>query len=243
MTRRWRAGRVPPGTAAYRLTCSRSFSVSGAADKTTTISVRIEAVAYGMEVLETDIVDVKLLKPVRHVDSRGFFSEVFKESGLRELGIDIHFVQDNHSLSASKGVVRGLHFQIPPFAQAKLLRVTAGAIFDVAIDIRWGSPSFGGHVAVILRAADWNQIFIPGGFAHGYCTLEPNTEVIYKVSAYYSPEHDRGLLWNDPALGIAWPVPADEAVVSDRDRRHPVLSHLPRHFHYEPPSNSRGRGQ
>ena len=196
-----------------------------------------------MQVVETEIADVKLIKPVRHVDSRGFFSEVFKESVLREHGIDIHFVQDNHSLSASKGVVRGLHFQIAPFAQAKLLRVTAGSIFDVAVVIRWGSPSFGRHVAAELSASDGNQIFIPEGFAHGYCTLEPDTEVIYKVSADYSPEHDRGLLWNDPTLGIAWPVSADEAVVSDRDRTHPVLSHLPRHFHYEPPSNSRGRGR
>jgi dTDP-4-dehydrorhamnose 3,5-epimerase len=187
-----------------------------------------------MKVVEAEISDIKLLKPVRHVDSRGFFSEVFKEDVLREHGIDIHFVQDNHSLSASKGVVRGLHFQIPPFAQAKLLRVTAGSIFDVAVDIRWGSPSFGRHVAVVLSASDWNQIFIPEGFAHGYCTLEPDTEVIYKVSAYYSPEHDRGLLWSDPALGIAWPVAADEVLVSDRDCKHPILSELPRFFRHEP---------
>jgi dTDP-4-dehydrorhamnose 3,5-epimerase len=196
-----------------------------------------------MEVLETAIPDIKLLKPVRHVDSRGFFSEVFKENVLREHGIGIHFVQDNLTLSASKGVVRGLHFQIPPFAQAKLLRVTAGSIFDVAIDLRWGSPNFGRHVAVTLSAADWNQIFIPEGFAHGYCTLEPNTEVTYKVSAYYSPEHDRGLLWNDPALGIAWPVSAGEAVVSGRDRTHPVLSRLPPYFCYDPPSDPQGRGR
>ncbi len=193
-----------------------------------------------MQVLETAIVDVKLIKPVRHVDSRGFFSEVFKESELRNHSIDTDFIQDNHSLSVSRGVVRGLHFQIAPFAQAKLLRVVAGSVFDVAVDIRGGSPSFGRHVAVVLSAADWNQIFIPEGFAHGYCTLEPNTEVLYKVNAYYSPEHDRGLLWNDPALGIAWPVSADEALVSDRDRKHPVLSCLPQHFRYEPPSDPRG---
>ena len=147
-----------------------------------------------MRILETDIADIKLLKPVRHVDTRGFFSEVFKENVLREYGIEIHFVQDNHAFSARVGVVRGLHFQIPPFAQAKLLRVTAGSIFDVAVDIRWGSPSFGCHFAGALSAADWNQIFIPEGFAHGYCTLKPDTEVIYKVNAYYCPEHDRGLL-------------------------------------------------
>lgn len=183
-----------------------------------------------MQVTETDIVDIKLFKPVRHVDPRGFFSEVFKESVLQQNGIDVRFIQDNHSLSATKGVVRGLHFQIPPFAQAKLLRVTAGSVFDVAVDIRWGSPSFGRHVAAVLSAAEWNQIFIPEGFAHGYCTLEPDTEVVYKVSAYYSAEHDRGLLWSDPALGIAWPVTADEALVSDKDRKHPELSGLPRFF-------------
>ncbi len=185
-----------------------------------------------MQVAATEIADIKLITPVRYVDSRGFFSEVFKENVLQEHGIDIHFVQDNHSLSASKGVVRGLHFQIPPFAQAKLLRVTAGSILDVAVDIRWGSPSFGRHVAVVLSASEGNQIFIPEGFAHGYCTLARDTEVLYKVSAYYSPEHDRGLLWSDPALGIAWPVSTDGALVSDRDQKHPVLSRLPRLFEY-----------
>ena len=193
-----------------------------------------------MQVLETAIADVKLIKPVRHVDSRGFFSEVFKESELRKHAINIDFVQDNHSLSVSRGVVRGLHFQIAPFAQTKLLRVIAGSVFDVAVDIRDGSPSFGRHVAVVLSSTDWNQIFIPEGFAHGYCTLEPNTEVLYKVNSYYSPEHDRGLLWNDPALGITWPVSADEALVSDRDRKHPILSNLPQHFRYEPPSKPQG---
>jgi len=196
-----------------------------------------------MQIVETEIAEVKVIKPVRHVDARGFFSEVFKESALREHGIDIPFVQDNHSLSASKGVVRGLHFQIPPFAQAKLLRVTRGSIFDVAVDMRSGSPSFGRHVSAVLSAADWNQIFIPEGFAHGYCTLEPDTEVLYKVSAYYSAEHDRGLLWNDPALGIAWPVSADEASMSDKDRTLPVLSCSPRYFLYELPTNSQRVGR
>jgi dTDP-4-dehydrorhamnose 3,5-epimerase len=187
-----------------------------------------------MQIAETEINDVKLLKPVRYSDQRGFFSEVFKESELQQHGIDVHFVQDNHSLSASKRVVRGLHFQIPPFAQAKLLRVMAGSIFDVAVDIRWGSPSFGRHIAVVLSAAEWNQIFIPEGFAHGFCTLEPNTEVIYKVSSYYSAEHDRGLAWNDPALGITWPLTADQGILSDKDRKHPVLADLPRYFRFEP---------
>ncbi len=192
-----------------------------------------------MKVTQLEISDIKILKPVRHGDERGFFSEVFKESILREHGIDVHFVQDNHSLSVGKWVVRGLHFQIPPFAQAKLLRVTSGSIFDVAVDIRWGSPSFGQHVAVVLSATEWNQIFIPEGFAHGFCTLEPDTEVIYKVDSYYSAEHDRGLLWSDPALGITWPLAAGEALLSDKDRHHPVLADLPRYFRYD---NSPVRG-
>src|SRR5580704_8948796 len=187
-----------------------------------------------MQVAETDIAEVKIIRPVRHDDERGFFSEVFKESVFLQHGIDVHFVQENHSLSASKGVVRGLHFQIPPFAQAKLLRVTAGSVFDVAVDIRWGSPTFGRHVAVVLSAAEWNQIFIPEGFAHGYCTLEPATEVVYKVNTYYSAEHDRGLLWNDPSLGIAWPLVSGDAILSDKDRRHPVLADLPHYFHHQP---------
>jgi dTDP-4-dehydrorhamnose 3,5-epimerase len=189
-----------------------------------------------MQITQTEIAEIKVVKPVRHTDERGFFSEVFKESVLRQNGIDVHFVQDNHSLSLGKWVVRGLHFQLPPFAQAKLLRVISGSIFDVAVDIRWGSPSFGQHVAVVLSAEDWNQIFIPEGFAHGYCTLEPDTEVIYKVNSYYSAEHDRGLLWNDPSLAIVWPVADGQAILSNKDRKHPLLSDLPRYFRYQPPA-------
>jgi dTDP-4-dehydrorhamnose 3,5-epimerase len=191
-----------------------------------------------MQVVETEIPAVKLIKPVRHIDSRGFFSEVFREDALQEHGISVHFVQDNHSLSATKGVIRGLHFQTPPFAQAKLLRIASGSVLDVAVDIRWGSPTFGRHIAAVLSASEWNQIFVPEGFAHGYCTLEPDTEVLYKVSAYYSPEHDRGLLWRDPALGIDWPVSADQALISDKDQRHPPLSQLLRSFQYEEASTS-----
>lgn len=187
-----------------------------------------------MQVVKTKISGVKLVNPVRHRDKRGFFSETFKEIELRQHGIDVNFVQENHSLSTSRWVVRGLHFQILPFAQAKLLRVTSGSIFDVAVDIRWGSPSFGRHIVVTLSAAEWNQIFIPEGFAHGFCTLEPDTEVIYKVSSYYSAAHDPGLAWNDPDLGIAWPLTATEAILSDRDRKHPLLGDLPRFFRYEP---------
>ena len=180
----------------------------------------------------TRIPEVKLLRMRRYRDERGFFSETYSRRTLAEVGIDSDFVQDNHSFSDPPGVVRGLHFQIPPFAQDKLVRVVRGAIFDVAVDLRHRSPTFGRHVAQIIRAEDWTQMFIPAGFAHGFCTLEPETEVLYKVNAYYSPTHDRGLRWNDPALEIAWPVDAEGALLSDKDRRHPVLAALPVHFHY-----------
>lgn len=185
-----------------------------------------------MQVIPTEIAEVKQIQPVRHGDARGFFSEIFREEVLRRHGIAVPFVQENHSLSVDRGVIRGLHFQIPPMAQAKLVRVAAGSILDVAVDIRSGSPSYGRHVAVVLSAADGNQLFVPEGFAHGFCTLEPNTEVIYKVNRYYSPEHDRGVLWDDPALGIAWPVGEGEAVLSDKDRRQPPLAELPSLFAY-----------
>ena len=185
-----------------------------------------------MQVIATEIAVVKEIRPVRHKDPRGFFSEIFREELLRQHGIAVPFVQENHSLSVDRGVVRGLHFQTPPMGQAKLVRVGAGSVLDVAVDIRAGSPSYGRHVAVVLSAAEGNQLFVPDGFAHGFCTLEPNTEVFYKVSRYYSPEHDRGMLWNDPALGIAWPVANAEALLSDKDRRQPVLAELPQHFRY-----------
>jgi dTDP-4-dehydrorhamnose 3,5-epimerase len=185
-----------------------------------------------MQIIPTAIPEVKEIRPVRHGDARGFFSEIFREDVLRQHGIDMAFVQENHSLSADRGVVRGLHFQTPPMAQAKLVRVGAGAILDVAVDIRTDSPTYGRHVAVALSAAEGNQLFVPEGFAHGFCTLEPNTEVIYKVNRYYSPEHDRGMRWNDPALGIAWPAGKAEAVLSDKDRRQPLLAELPALFMY-----------
>lgn len=168
----------------------------------------------------------RLLAPVRHGDRRGFFSETWSRAAFAAAGIDCDFVQDNHSLSRVRGTVRGLHFQTPPFGQAKLVRVARGAILDVAVDIRRGSPSFGRHVAVELSARNWHQLFVPEGFAHGFCTLEPDTEVLYKVSAPYAPDHDKGLLWNDPALAIDWPVEADDAMVSDKDRAQPPLADL-----------------
>lgn len=185
-----------------------------------------------MIVEPTRIPDIKLLRMRRHRDARGFFSEIYSRRALANAGIDSEFVQDNHSFSEQRGVIRGLHFQIPPFAQDKLVRVVRGAIFDVAVDLRQRSPTYGQHVAQIIRADDWMQIFIPIGFAHGFCTLEPDTEVLYKVNDYYSPAHDRGLRWDDAALGIAWPVEAPDAILSEKDRRHPLLADLPGYFNY-----------
>ena len=172
------------------------------------------------------ILEVKILTPNKYEDSRGFFSEVYNRKTLGEAGIEINFIQDNHSFSEKKGTVRGLHFQTPPFAQDKLVRVVRGSVFDVAVDLRQNSATYGQHVSVVLSAETWNQLLIPIGFAHGFMTLEPDTEVLYKVSNHYSPEHDKGLLWNDAALGIRWPLPADEALLSNKDLQHPKLSEL-----------------
>ena len=185
-----------------------------------------------MYVERLTIREVIEIGPDRYEDERGFFSETYSRRALAEAGIEDEFVQDNHSLSVPQGTLRGLHFQAPPAAQAKLVRVVRGAILDVAVDIRVGSPSYGRHVSRRLSAKDWNQLYVPQGFAHGFCTLEPDTEVIYKVSGYYAPEHDRGLLWNDPALGIDWPV--SDPLLSEKDRRHPPLGELPVYFKYKP---------
>ncbi len=176
---------------------------------------------------ELAIPAVKLITPVKHGDSRGFFSETYNGRDLEAVGITTVFVQDNHSLSGPRGTVRGLHYQLPPFAQDKLLRVVRGSVMDVAVDLRRGSPTFGHHVSVVISAEDWTQVLVPAGFAHGFCTLEPDTEVIYKVSDYYAPDHDRGILWNDPDLGIEWPVGTEDALLSEKDRNHPRLRDAP----------------
>jgi dTDP-4-dehydrorhamnose 3,5-epimerase len=168
--------------------------------------------------------------PSRFGDVRGYFSETYNRAAFAAAGIDRAFIQDNQSLSRDRGVVRGMHFQIPPFAQAKLVRVLRGSVYDVAVDIRRNSPTYGQSVAVNLTAELGNQLFIPDGFAHGFCTLEPDTEVLYKVDAPYSRDHERGLLWNDPALGVRWPIEDAEAVVIERDRGHPRLAGLPEFF-------------
>ena len=179
-----------------------------------------------MQVIDTAIPDVKVLVPKQFKDHRGFFSEVYNSKVLKDLGIAPHFIQDNHSLSVEKGVLRGLHYQIPPTAQDKLIRVVRGAILDVAVDVRRASPTFGKHVAVEISADNWQQIFVPVGFAHGFVTLEPNTEVLYKVSAPYSPAHERGVKWNDPALRIPWGVEESQAILSGRDQNHPPLAEV-----------------
>ena len=179
-----------------------------------------------MNVEPLAIPDVKLVTPKIFRDERGLFSEVYARKALLEHGIEAEFVQDNHSLSRAKGVIRGLHFQAPPKAQDKLVRVVRGGILDVAVDIRKGSPTFGRHVAVGLSAENWLQLWVPVGFAHGFCTLEPDTEVLYKVTDYYAPECDRGLAWDDPDLGVAWLVAPEAAVLSDKDRRYPRLKDL-----------------
>ena len=176
-----------------------------------------------MQIIDSRIPDVKLLSPKRFKDARGFFSEVYNRKLFGGLGIDCEFVQDNHSLSAEPGVLRGLHYQVEPMAQHKLVRVVRGSIFDVAVDIRRTSPTFGKHVAATLSADNWQQMFIPIGFAHGFATLEPNTEVVYKVSNYYSPSHERGIRWNDPELGIDWGIEQGHAILSERDRVHPMF--------------------
>ncbi|WP_343893559.1 dTDP-4-dehydrorhamnose 3,5-epimerase [Craurococcus roseus] len=164
-----------------------------------------------------------LIVPRRFKDGRGSFLETWSERDFAALGVDERFVQDNHSVSAAAGTVRGMHFQLPPRAQAKLVRVLRGAVLDVVVDLRRGSPAYGRHAAVQLSAADARQVYVPAGFAHGFCTLEPDTEVAYKCSDYYDPGLERGLAWDDPDLALPWPVGADRAVLSDKDRRQPRL--------------------
>jgi dTDP-4-dehydrorhamnose 3,5-epimerase len=176
-----------------------------------------------LDVESLAIPDVKVIRPRKFGDSRGFFSETYNMKLFGEAGITLNFVQDNHALSQAAGTVRGLHYQGHPFAQDKLVRVVRGRIFDVAVDIRRASPTFGKWVSVELSADAWNQILVPIGFAHGLCTLEPNTEVIYKVTGYYSKADDFGIRWNDPDLGIPWPVGEDQAELSDKDRVQPLF--------------------
>lgn len=175
-----------------------------------------------MKIIETGLDGVLILEPKVFGDSRGYFSETWNAGTLQKLGIEIDFVQDNQSLSSVPGTIRGLHYQLPPAPQTKLVRVITGAIYDVAVDIRRGSPTFGKWVGAILTSDNHRQLLIPQGFAHGFCTLVPNTVVTYKVDAYYNADKDRGILWNDPTIGIDWPV--SEPMLSEKDKQHPVLA-------------------
>ena len=179
-----------------------------------------------MRVERLAIPDVLLLEPRRFSDARGFFSEIWSRQTFAAAGIEADFVQDNHSLSREAGVVRGLHFQRPPMAQGKLVRVVRGAILDVAVDLRRGSPTHGRYVSAVLSAANGLQMWVPRGFAHGFCTVEPETEVIYKVDAPYDRAADAAIRWDDPTIGIAWPVAADAVILSDKDRAAPLLSDI-----------------
>ena len=174
------------------------------------------------------ISDVILVTPDRHGDARGFFSETWNQERFAEAGIASTFVQDNHSLSRDRGVIRGLHCQIDPHAQGKLVRCVRGAIWDVAVDARRGSPTFGKWVAAELSAENWRQLWVPPGFLHGFCTLVPDTEVIYKVTSPYNRDAERGVRWNDPRLALPWPV--SETLLSDRDRELPFWADLPSLF-------------
>ena len=179
------------------------------------------------EIRSLDLVDVKVISARRTRDTRGYFCETFQRAAFAAHGIDNDFIQDNQSKSKHVGTLRGLHFQRPPFAQAKLVRVLCGRILDVAVDLRASSPTFAKHVAIELSGDGDEQVLIPAGFAHGFCTLEPDTIVFYKVDQIYSAAHDAGVNWADPRLAIEWPVSAMDAILSDKDRGLPMLADLP----------------
>ncbi len=183
-----------------------------------------------MKVERLSVPDLILVTPPRFGDARGFFSETFNVPRFAEAGIDLSFVQDNQSLSRERGVIRGLHCQMAPYAQGKLVRCVKGAIWDVAVDARRSSPTYGQWAAAELSAENWAQLWVPPGFLHGFCTLVPDTEVIYKVTDRYDRESERGVVWNDPDLALPWPVSEAEAVLSDKDRVLPRWAGLPALF-------------
>jgi dTDP-4-dehydrorhamnose 3,5-epimerase len=191
-------------------------------------------VSAAMLIERLSIEDIFALVPMKRVDQRGFFSETYRSEIFSSQGIGANFVQENHVYSAERGVLRGLHFQIPPRAQGKLVRCIRGAILDVAVDIRNQSPTFGHHVALELSAANWKQLWLPPGFAHGYITLEPNCEVIYKVTDYWAPDCERGLAWDDPSLAIDWRCSSSDIILADKDRRNPRLADLDLLFQFTP---------
>ncbi|MBE2940082.1 dTDP-4-dehydrorhamnose 3,5-epimerase [Anoxybacillus flavithermus] len=183
-----------------------------------------------MKIIETRFKDAFVIEPKVFGDRRGFFMESYNDKVFKELGLDYQFIQDNHSLSVEVGTLRGLHYQLEPYAQTKLVRVIRGAIYDVIVDIRKGSPTYGEWQGFILSEGNKRQLLVPKGFAHGFCTIVPNTEVLYKVDNYYSPEHDRGICWNDPDLNIDWPT--HSPILSEKDSKHPRLAEAENNFTY-----------
>lgn len=186
-----------------------------------------------LEFRQFDIDGLIEIKPRKFADERGYFSEIFRLNAFTEKVGDIQFVQDNQSLSRRVGTIRGLHFQTHPAAQGKLVRCLSGSILDLAVDLRSGSPTFGKSLSLILTPEDNNQLWVPVGFGHGFCTLEPNSVISYRVTSYYSPEHDKGVAWDDPDIGIAWPDVADPETLSGKDRQQPRLVELPSYFTME----------
>lgn len=184
-----------------------------------------------MRIIDTNLDDVKVIEPEVFKDHRGFFMESFNQKKLAELGVEYDFIQDNHSLSEEKDVIRGLHYQLNPQAQTKLVRVITGAIYDVVVDIRKGSPTFGQWVGVTLSEDNHQMLLVPKGFAHGFCTLSPNTHIHYKVDAYYSAENDRGIRWNDPTFAIDWPT--SEPILSEKDANQPLFHDAEINFQYK----------
>lgn len=183
-----------------------------------------------MKLIKTIFEDAYLVEMKINKDHRGFFMESYNEKLFIEHGLSFNFIQDNHSLSVESGTIRGLHYQLEPYAQTKFIRVTQGVAFDVIVDIREGSPTYGKWQSFILTADNRRQLLFPKGFAHGYCTLVENTEVQYKVDNYYSPDHDCGIRWNDPDLNISWPV--RDPILSEKDKRHPLFKEIVGQFKY-----------
>lgn len=186
-----------------------------------------------MDVRDLGLSGLQVLKPRRFADARGYFVETYNERAVSAAGITVRFVQDNQSYSRNSGTVRGLHFQLPPDSQAKLVRVVQGSVYDVAVDLRAGSPTYGRWEGMTLTADGGEQLFVPHGFAHGFCTLEPDTVVAYKVDAFYAAASDSGLIWNDPMLAIDWPVQTDQVVLSDKDLRLGGFADFKSPFRYE----------
>jgi len=183
-----------------------------------------------MEFRSFDLAGPLEIIPRKIADERGYFSEIFRLNSFRGQAGDAEFVQDNQSLSVHAGTIRGLHFQLPPVAQGKLVRCLSGKLVDVAVDLRADSPSFGSWISVVLSPEQNNQLWVPAGFGHGFCTLEPNTVIGYRVTSYYSPEHDKGVAWDDPDIAVEWPDIADPNTLSAKDRVQPRLAELPEYF-------------